>query len=173
MPQRKRHSSRRVHSDWQVGRAAHLESCTPGQDQAKSYVPVCTCTYQYILVHVSTRITYQDILVRTCTYFFNKTFGFLIHPGNSLRVKYNSVQLLCKRYDRMMSNFKKCKVQVVQVHIGSYWCGLVRTCIDINHKHASMESRSIRFPTRPASLHCTLDLFLAHSVFLQGSLFHS
>jgi hypothetical protein len=29
----------------------HLESCTPGQDQAKSYVPVCTDTYWYVLVH--------------------------------------------------------------------------------------------------------------------------
>ncbi len=40
------------------------------------------------------------------------------------------------------SNFKKCKVQVIQVHIGTYWYVLVRTCIDINHKHASMESHS-------------------------------
>ena len=37
----------------------------------------------------------------------NKICDFLIHPGNALRVKYNSVQLLCKRYNRMMSNHKK------------------------------------------------------------------
>ena len=34
----------------------HLESYTPGQDQAKSYVLVCTSTYWYIPVHTSTGI---------------------------------------------------------------------------------------------------------------------
>jgi hypothetical protein len=100
--------------------------------------------------------TYWYVQVRK----LNKTCGFLIHPGSALRVKYNSVQHLRKRYDRRMSTFKKCKVQVMQVHIGTYWHVLVRTCIDINHKHASMESRSIYSPT-PTSRHCTLDLFLA------------
>jgi hypothetical protein len=46
--------------------------------------------------------TYWYVPVRT----LNKTCGFLIHPGSALSVKYNSVQLLCKRYVRMMSNFK-------------------------------------------------------------------
>jgi hypothetical protein len=148
----------------------YLESCqcTPGQDQAKLYVPVRTSTYWYMSVQDLHTSTYWYVPVRT----LNKTCGFPIYPGSSLRVKYNSVQLLCKRYDSMMSNFKKCKVQVIQVHIGTYWYVLVRTCIDINHKHASIESHCISFPS-PTSLHCTLDLFLAYSAFLQGSLLHS
>ena len=55
-------------------------------------------------------------------------------------VKFNSVHVLCKRYDRMKSNFKKCKVQVMHVqttsfiesqyrhvHISMYWYVLVHT----------------------------------------------
>ncbi len=118
----------------------HLESCTPGQDQEnRIYWYVRTSTYWYMSVQDLHTSTYCYVLVRT----LNKTCGFPIHPGSSLRVKYNSVHLLCKRYDSMMSNFKNCKVQVIQVHIGMYWYVLVRTCIDINHKHASMESHSI------------------------------
>ncbi len=126
-----------------------------------------TRMYWYMSVHELHTSTYWFVPVRT----LNKTCGFLIHPGSvlslSLRVKYNSVHLLCKRYYRMMSNFKKCKVQV-----STYWSILVRIYIDINRKHASMESRSNRFPT-PTSLNCTLDLFLARSVLLQGSLLYS
>ena len=39
----------------------HLESCHPGQDRANSYGPVCTCTYRYVPVHVSTRILYWHV----------------------------------------------------------------------------------------------------------------
>ncbi len=93
----------------------HLESYTPGQDQAKSYVLVCTSTYWYIPVPVRTGTyqympvqelhngTYQYVLVRTR----NRILGFLIHAGSAQRVNCNSVQLPCKRYDGMVSNFKK------------------------------------------------------------------
>ncbi len=91
------------------------------------YVLVCTRTCQYkdlgwVHVHVS---TYQYVRLRT----LKQTCGFLIHPGSVLRVKYNSVQLLCKGYDMMMSNFKKfcSKVQVILVHTGMYWYVLVQT----------------------------------------------
>ena len=46
----------------------HLESCTPGQDWAKWYVLVCTSTYQYKTVQVSTRIPNLYIQVCTSTY---------------------------------------------------------------------------------------------------------
>ncbi len=46
----------------------HLESYTPGQDQAKSYVPVCTGMYRYVLVYASTGILVQYILVCTAMY---------------------------------------------------------------------------------------------------------
>ncbi len=46
----------------------HLESCTPGQDWAKWYVLVCTSTYQYKTVQVSTRIPNLYIPVCTSTY---------------------------------------------------------------------------------------------------------
>ena len=103
-----------------------------GQNRTYQYVPVRTSTYQYMSVQHFFMSTYWYVLVRT----WNKTRRNLIHPGSALRVKYNSVQLLCKRYDRMTSNFKKCKVQVMQVLIGMYWYVLVRTGIDINHTHA-------------------------------------
>ncbi len=44
----------------------HLESYTPVQDRAKSYVPVCTGTY--IPVHTSTGFLEKYELVRTGTY---------------------------------------------------------------------------------------------------------
>jgi hypothetical protein len=47
---------------------AVLESYTPGQDQVKSYVPVCTCTYKYIPVQTSTGTSDRYVLVRTGTY---------------------------------------------------------------------------------------------------------
>jgi hypothetical protein len=52
-----------IHSDLRV----HLESYTPGQDQAKSYVPVCTSMYWYMPVHASTGIfvMYRYVLVHT------------------------------------------------------------------------------------------------------------
>ena len=99
---------------------AHLESYTPGQDQAKQYVPVCTGLYQYILVRTVTFIQCWYVLVRTGTYLEEEGCDYLIHPGSDLRVKFNSVHVLCKRYDRMKSNFKKCKVQVMHVHISTY-----------------------------------------------------
>ncbi len=68
-----------------------------------------------------------------------------------------------------MPNFKKCKVQVILIHTVTYWNILVRPSTNIIHKRASCESPSILFPT-PTSLHCTLDLFLARSVLLQGTL---
>ena len=58
---------------------------------------------------------------------------FLIHQGSSSKVNCNSVKLQCKRYARMRSNFKKFKVQISQVHTGTYWYIPVRTGIDINH----------------------------------------
>ena len=48
--------------------APHLESCTPGQDWAKWYVPVRTSTYQYETVQGSTRIPYWYEAVCTGTY---------------------------------------------------------------------------------------------------------
>ncbi len=47
---------------------AHLESFTPGQDQAKSYVPVYTGTYRYVPVYASTGILLQYVLVCTAMY---------------------------------------------------------------------------------------------------------
>ncbi len=55
-----------------------------------------------------------------------------------------------------MSIFKKCEVQIILVHTGTYWYILVHTGTDIIHKHASFESCSIRFPSL-TSLQCTLD----------------
>jgi hypothetical protein len=126
--------------------------------------------YWYMSVQDFVRSTYQYVLVRT----WNKTRTNLIHPGSAPRVNCNSVQLLCKRYDRMTSNFKKCKVQVTQVHTGTslYWYILVRTGTDFNCTHASFWLCSTSFPT-PASLHTTLGVFHAHSVFLQCSLLHT
>ncbi len=46
----------------------HLESYTPVQDRAKSYVLVRTGTYQYIPVHTSTGFLKKYVLVRTGTY---------------------------------------------------------------------------------------------------------
>ncbi len=53
-------------SSWRVSSlgaaaACHLESsgCTLGHEQAKSYVLVCTSTYKYVLVHVSTGIYFS------------------------------------------------------------------------------------------------------------------
>ena len=80
------------------------------------YILVCTGTDWYVLVHT-----------------WKKTCDYLIHPGSDLRVKFNSVHVLCKRYDRMKSNLKKCKVQVMHVHISTYWYVLVRTGIDMHH----------------------------------------
>jgi hypothetical protein len=81
----------------------------PVQDSLK-------CTYQYVQV-----------------YTINKTRMFFIHQGSSSKVTCNSVKLQCKRYARMRSNFKKFKVQISQVHTGTYWYIPVRTGIDINH----------------------------------------
>ncbi len=46
----------------------HLESCTPGQDQAKWHTPVSTSTYQYNMVQVSTRFPHRYETVCTSTY---------------------------------------------------------------------------------------------------------
>ena len=48
----------------------HLESCTPGQDQAKWYKPVHTSTYLYNMVQVSTRfpLWYKTVCHGTSTY---------------------------------------------------------------------------------------------------------
>jgi hypothetical protein len=80
-----------------------------GQNHTYQYVPVRTSVYRNMSVQDCVMSTYWYVLVRT----WNKTRRYLRHPGSALRVKYNSVQLLCKRYDRMTSNFKKCKVQVM------------------------------------------------------------
>ena len=61
---------------------------------------------------------------------------FLIHPGSSSRVDRNSTKLQCKRYARMRFNFKKNKVQLSQVHTGTYQYIPVRTDIDIHKTHA-------------------------------------
>ena len=102
-----------------------------GQNRMYRYVPVHTGTYQYIPVQDSLKSTYQYVQVYT----INKTSMFLIHQGSSSRVNCNSVKLQCKRYARMRSNFKKFKVQISQVHLGTYLYILVRTGIDINHTH--------------------------------------
>ena len=60
---------------------------------------------------------------------------FLIHPGSSSRVDRNSTKLQCKRYARMRFNLKKIKVQISQVHTGTYWYIPVRTDIDIHKTH--------------------------------------
>jgi hypothetical protein len=54
--------------DATVGTTEHLESYTPGQDQAKSYVPVCTGMYRYVPVYASTGILVQYVLVCTAMY---------------------------------------------------------------------------------------------------------
>jgi hypothetical protein len=48
----------------------HVESCTPGQDRAKWYIPVSTSTYwsQYNMVQVSMRIPHLYKAVCTSTY---------------------------------------------------------------------------------------------------------
>jgi hypothetical protein len=46
----------------------HLESYTPGQDQAKQYVPVCTGLYLYVLVHSFNVLYIHSMLVHTGTY---------------------------------------------------------------------------------------------------------
>ena len=61
---------------------------------------------------------------------------FLIHPGSSSRVDGNSTKLECKRYERMRFNFKKNKVQLSQVHTGTYQYIQVRTDIDIHKTHS-------------------------------------
>ena len=73
----------------------------------------------------------------------------------------------------MMSNVKKCKVQVRIVYTSMYWYVLVRTGIDIqvNHTRTSFRCCFRRSPT-PASLHCTLDLFHSRNAFPQSSLLH-
>jgi hypothetical protein len=48
--------------------AGHLESYTPGQDQAKSSVPVCSGMYRYVQVYASTGILVQYVLVCTAMY---------------------------------------------------------------------------------------------------------
>ena len=52
----------------QAYKTSHLESYTPGQDQAKSYVPVCTGMYLYVQVYASTGILVQYVLVCTAMY---------------------------------------------------------------------------------------------------------
>ena len=46
----------------------HLESCTPGQDRAKWYIPVRTSTWWYNMVQVSMRIPHTYKTVCTSTY---------------------------------------------------------------------------------------------------------
>ncbi len=78
------------------------------QNSTYQYVPVCTGTYWYVRVHSFNASTYWYVQVRT----WKKTFDYLIHPGSDLRVKLNSAHILCKKYDRMKSNFKKCKIHI-------------------------------------------------------------
>ncbi len=147
------------------------------QNSTYWYVLVRTSTYWYMSVHDLHTSTYWYVPVRT----LNKTCGFLIHPGSSLRVKYNSVQLVCKRQDSMMSNFKKCKVQVNQVHIGTYWYVLVRTGTYMYRHQPQKRFNGITlYPLfyangsplyacqvdlfLPTGLHCTLDLFFFRAV---------
>ena len=60
-----------------------------------------------------------------------------MHQGSSSRVvNCNSIKLHCKRFARMRFNFKKFKVQISQVHTGTYQYISVRTGIDISHTHA-------------------------------------
>jgi hypothetical protein len=115
------------------------------QHSTYSYIPVRTgtsrtCQYKiFTSVHIS---TYQYIPVLNL-----KIIWFSHTPGSVLRVKYNSVQLLCKGHDMMMmSIFRKCEVQVFLLHAGTYRYALVRTRTDIINKQASFESHSILFP---------------------------
>ncbi len=83
----------------------HLESaCTPGQDRAKSYVPVRTSHFMYWYMRLGLQefisSTYWYVLV--CTK--NKTWWFLIHPGSTSRANSSSIQLHCKRYAMMISS---------------------------------------------------------------------
>ncbi len=87
-------------------------------------VLVRTCAYQYI----------HSMPVRTGTYRYVLGRRHVIisytQAVSDLRVKFNSVHVLCKRYDIMESNFKKCKVQAcmyILVRTGTYWYVLVRT----------------------------------------------
>jgi hypothetical protein len=142
------------------------------------------CTYRYVLVRSSTYRyrpvqeyvtgTYWYVLVRSR----NRAWRFRIHPGSAPRVNCNSVHLPCRRYDRMMSNVKKCKVQVRIVYTSMYWYVLERhgtgsIDIQVNHTRTSFRCCFRRSPT-PASLHCTLDLFHARNAFPQpgSSLLH-
>ena len=81
------------------------------------------------------RSTYQYVLVTGNWYILGIRHEHIAYtqpdPGSALRVKDNSVHLLFTRCDRMTvmtSNFKKCIVQVTQVHTiailvydGTYW----------------------------------------------------
>ena len=101
-----------------IGRAVHLESCTPGQDWAKWYILVRTSTYRSRYNRDSIRqsrydnftvvrtgiMMYRYIPVRTST--FSKTSCFLTHPERVRRDKIKVVQPLCMGYNVTKSNFK-------------------------------------------------------------------
>jgi hypothetical protein len=86
------------------------------QNSTYQYVPFCTGTYWYVLVHSFNAGTYCYVQVHT----WKKTCDYLIHPGSDLRVKFNSLHVLCKRYDMIKSNFKKSNHYVL-VLTGTYW----------------------------------------------------
>ncbi len=87
------------------------------------------------------------------------TCGLLTHPGSVFRVKFNSVQLLFKGLDMMMSNFQKFKVQKITVHTctgvctGTYW---YRNTLHLNHVLSTFRRRRVSIErldcsSRPAS----------------------
>ena len=75
----------------------HLESCTPGQDQAKWYVRVRTSTHWYVLVHISKKCnvnTYQDMLVLLVRNSYNELRHVLFSYTQAALGEKNRIQLL-------------------------------------------------------------------------------
>ena len=151
----------------------HLESCTPGQDWAKWYVLVCTSTYQYNTVHVSTRIPNLYIPVCTSTYRYvllrsQVVFWPTQKESGEMRL------YIAYAWDTMWRGriSKLHKFSQVQAHTGTYWYILVRTGIYFQNTANFISSRSI-LPPAPTSLSRTLGLVLSHSFLPHCRLLHS
>ncbi len=66
-------------------------------------------------------------------------------------------------YNIMMWNFKKCEVQVIQVHTHACLYMLVRTGTDINHKHSSFASPALYQPVMPTVQRVSTELLACTS----------
>ena len=90
----------------------HLESYTPGQDQAKSYVPVCTGTYRYVPVYAaSTGILVQYVLV--CTAMYQKHDMRVSHTCRQLfesKLKQRTAPMQEKCWDNVCFQKMQCSV---------------------------------------------------------------